>query len=494
MSQQRTIDVRKQRNLTPRETFHLCVKGIRHRLLRSVLTLAVVVLAVAFFMFLLTESMILRSVGRGVGEELEQGRVGPRTMTRLFVKPTDPVLVRRLSRALRRQDEVLLNEAAAVTGWPLERVLALVELADRERLYSDFINGLPTGRRLALVQKRTGREALEYIRDHREQFRADIAPMVDIRIPGQLPSLEAFLDVYGEYRAELAAFAGRWNERIEQANRILARHKAGDDRPDTVWVAEAAPDVLEAWRADLAELGFAFGPAQLEAVRSQLAQARIRNDLLARLNSADMRSEWTRAFRERRRTSADEKLLQLDDPRAAGLFEGEYDPETLRVAAERARVDRRLAVLERRLQPVLHDDVTGGLTARQIFLLGISFVVCMVGIANAMLMSITERFREIATMKCLGATDRYILLQFMMEAALQGVFGGVLGVGIGFAITVARDALVFGAHLFRYWPGLDLLASGVFSLVIGVVLAVLASIHPSWSASRMAPMEAMRIE
>ena len=118
----------------------------------------------------------------------------------------------------------------------------------------------------------------------------------------------------------------------------------------------------------------------------------------------------------------------------------------------------------------------------------------MVGIANAMLMSITERFREIATMKCLGATDRYILTQFMMEAGLQGVCGGVFGVALGFVIAFLRDWLVLGAEMFANWPVLPLAACALVSLAAGVFLAVFASVQPSWSASRMAPMEAMRVE
>ena len=67
----RNIDVRKQHVMSFRETWHLCIQGVKHRLFRSALTLAVVVLAVAFFMFLLSESMFERSVARGVtGEDL----------------------------------------------------------------------------------------------------------------------------------------------------------------------------------------------------------------------------------------------------------------------------------------------------------------------------------------------------------------------------------------------------------------------------------------
>jgi len=496
MSTHRIIDVKKQRNLTARETFHLCVKGIRHRMLRSALTLAVVILAVAFFMFLLSESMFHRATGRGVVGEVEELRLASQTMTRILVKPTQPVLVRRFSRYVRRQDETGLNEAAAVAGseWSRERIDALARLADTEKLYVDFLAAIPVGKRLALIQKRAGREALEYIRANRETFRAEIAPMVDLRIPGNLEGLEAFLDGFPAYQQELDAFIAAWNGKVDQATALLARYMESDSRDEAGWLARAPLDQVENWRAETAALGFDLAPEKLAVMRQQLEQGLIRTDLLSRLNTVELRDRWTQTFRERRRSSSDDKLMRLDDSRATALFEGTYDAATLDNIASQARYERRLGTLERRLQLEEDDILSGGLNGRQIFLLCISFMVCMVGIANAMLMSITERFREIATMKCLGATDRYILMQFMMEAALQGVFGGLIGVVLGFLIAFLRNSISLGSHLFTYWPSLSLAACAFFSLVIGVLLAVMASIQPSWSASRMAPMEAMRIE
>jgi ABC-type antimicrobial peptide transport system permease subunit len=168
--------------------------------------------------------------------------------------------------------------------------------------------------------------------------------------------------------------------------------------------------------------------------------------------------------------------------------------ELVQIAARTEKLGK-LTMLERKLSSVVSlDDAETGLSGRQIFLLSISFVVCMVGITNAMLMSITERFREIATMKCLGATDRYILLQFMMEAGLQGFFGGILGVVIGFVISVLRGSISYGSYMWTYWSTSGMLLCALASLFAGVALAILASVQPSWSASRMAPMEAMRVE
>ena len=78
------------------------------------------------------------------------------------------------------------------------------------------------------------------------------------------------------------------------------------------------------------------------------------------------------------------------------------------------------------------------------------FIESYTGISNAMLMSITERFREIATMKCLGATDGFILKQFLIEAAIQGVVGGTAGMLIGMLISVVKSSAIFGAAVFAH--------------------------------------------
>jgi hypothetical protein len=263
---------------------------------------------------------------------------------------------------------------------------------------------------------------------------------------------------------------------------------------ESAWLVGAAADTAESWRKETVALGFVLSPETLATVRQQLAQTQTRSELATLLNSADVREEWMKTFRERKRTSAEEKLLMLDDPRALKLLGHHYGVENLKAMAVHARREQRLLGMERHLKQAGVDLTEVGMTGRQTFLLCISFIVCMVGIANAMLMSITERFREIATMKCLGATDRFILMQFMLEAALQGLAGGILGVLAGFLIATIRGYISLGSYLLSYWPMVDVLISAAISLLAGILLSALASIHPSWSASRMAPMEAMRIE
>jgi len=135
-----------------------------------------------------------------------------------------------------------------------------------------------------------------------------------------------------------------------------------------------------------------------------------------------------------------------------------------------------------------------GVSGRSRWLVALSFLVCMVGVANAMLMSVTERFTEIATMKCLGALDGFVMTMFVLEAVIQGLIGGVAGLILGLLLAVLRGAVDYGALLvFGGAFGEVLSALGV-SLAAGVVLAAGAAVGPSFVAARLAPMEAMRVD
>ena len=199
--------------------------------------------------------------------------------------------------------------------------------------------------------------------------------------------------------------------------------------------------------------------------------------------------------------SLSEKMVNLGHANVVAILDNVYTKKELKEISKKIAYERKLAKVEKTISAKIgasnvrsRFSSEGILSGKRMFLLGVSFVVCMVGIANAMLMSITERFKEIATMKCLGATDGFILVQFLMEAGIQGVAGGVLGMGIGLILAFVKNTFVFGTYVFAYFPWLSLLASCFVSLFAGMILAMIASVYPSWTASRMAPMEAMRIE
>jgi putative ABC transport system permease protein len=104
-----------------------------------------------------------------------------------------------------------------------------------------------------------------------------------------------------------------------------------------------------------------------------------------------------------------------------------------------------------------------------------------------MLVSVTERVREIGLRKALGATPRAILRQFLTEASLLGLAGGVLGIGLGAVGAAALPSLI--SQPVRFSSSAALAALGI-SLVIGIV----AGVYPAGRAARLSPIDALRSE
>jgi len=120
---------------------------------------------------------------------------------------------------------------------------------------------------------------------------------------------------------------------------------------------------------------------------------------------------------------------------------------------------------------------------------GISLLVGGIGIMNIMLVSVTERTREIGICKALGATSRSILLQFLGEAVLLSALGGLIGVAIGYAGGVLASSLIPGlpAAVVPWWAvALSVLSSGMIGVIFGLI--------PAAKAARLDPIEALRYE
>jgi hypothetical protein len=130
---------------------------------------------------------------------------------------------------------------------------------------------------------------------------------------------------------------------------------------------------------------------------------------------------------------------------------------------------------------------------RAVWIVAISVLVTVIGIANAMLMSVTERFREIGTMKCLGALSSFVTRMFVMEACILGFFGGLAGVAAGTAFALAMYAFLYGpALVFGALPGGPLALCALGGLAAGVALSVVAAIYPARVAAAMVPAHALR--
>ncbi len=117
----------------------------------------------------------------------------------------------------------------------------------------------------------------------------------------------------------------------------------------------------------------------------------------------------------------------------------------------------------------------------------ISLVVGGVGIMNIMLVSVTERTREIGLRMAVGARSHHILRQFLVEAVVLCLVGGAIGIALGRGASLLVRAL---AH----WPTQASLAAIIAAVVVSVGVGVVFGFYPAWKASRLDPIEALRYE
>lgn len=125
---------------------------------------------------------------------------------------------------------------------------------------------------------------------------------------------------------------------------------------------------------------------------------------------------------------------------------------------------------------------------------GLALMIAFVGILNAMLLSVTERFREIGTMKCLGALNSLIVRLFLLESVFIGSVGTTAGVLIGLLLATVESWMAYGGAVWSTMPLLAILKIVGLSYLVGVVLTVGGALYPAWRAARMQPVVALRQE
>lgn len=136
--------------------------------------------------------------------------------------------------------------------------------------------------------------------------------------------------------------------------------------------------------------------------------------------------------------------------------------------------------------------INGG--PKELWLMILSLLVCTVGIVNAQLMSVTERFREIGIMKCLGALDRIILRLFLIEAVILGILGGGAGAILGLLAAWTTAWLQYQALNCTAIGLAPLLVMAGKALGIGVGLSIVGVLYPAILAAKLQPVIVMKEE
>jgi len=117
----------------------------------------------------------------------------------------------------------------------------------------------------------------------------------------------------------------------------------------------------------------------------------------------------------------------------------------------------------------------------------ISLLVGGIGIMNIMLVSVTERIKEIGLRMAIGATPGNILMQFLLEAVVLSTVGGAFGVALG----------IGGAHFIGWWKGWPILVEApttVAAFLFSAVVGMFFGFYPAWRASKLNPIDCLRYE
>ncbi|HEX9120404.1 MAG TPA: ABC transporter permease [Terriglobales bacterium] len=150
-------------------------------------------------------------------------------------------------------------------------------------------------------------------------------------------------------------------------------------------------------------------------------------------------------------------------------------------------------------RPVI-DGITIGLQVLLVFIGALTLGIGGVGVMNIMLVSVDERIREIGLRRALGATRWHIRIQFLVEALLIMLFGGLLGIGLSYAVSALVPTLPLLGPLFKDTSGKGDITlqispmTAMFSAIVLIVVGTLSGIIPALRAAKLDPVEALRYE
>jgi putative ABC transport system permease protein len=138
--------------------------------------------------------------------------------------------------------------------------------------------------------------------------------------------------------------------------------------------------------------------------------------------------------------------------------------------------------------------ITGTMTLMLSSIAGISLLVGGVGIMNIMLVSVTERTREIGIRMAVGARPRDILRQFLVESVILSLLGGIVGVALGVGASSGLTTIINSLSSGTEWPVVISFTAAGIALLFASAVGIFFGYYPARRASRLDPIEALRYE
>ena len=535
----KAITIADQPWLSMKRTVKITIDGIKYRLFRASVTVAVITLAVAFLMNILAESLIKRNVAANTRERIHNARRIYDWSAKLSSPGSPESIVDEIAKAEKTSD--IYQETQRFAALSDAEMANFQALSQKTVSLIEFFDNLDYAKRRSMIHRAEGLGILDHLAkpDAMETFKVALSRIKSIHFEMPMEELDKLLAQNGlikkttdsilQARAKaIAAATAKLNGRtllqaladaekdfggvIREAGFIFDQEKTA---PEISFQAKKLLDTLRLEKSMEIRITHLYPPKEEGGKPEKKVEFPFRQLLAQQANvlpsDVNVVMMWKHLESKKFAAKYLAKMMEVETisqkaqtPEADGstiVLEGVSAEEVAinGLTAERmvdlARGRTENAALVRAERLTL-DAGKGfmGLGERLAWLLFVSMLVCGIGITNAMMMAVTERFNEIATLKCLGALDGFIMIMFVLESCFMGLVGGVIGSILGGIIGLSRMLVSFGSAFFSAIPLGDLMLGMIISVLLGTLLAAVSAVIPSYKAARLAPMEAMRVE